>query len=269
MKRTTLRPKTLLVVALALAVALAPTSGLDAKKKRKKHKSGYQSQVVIREVTKEGLVKGIIESKEPRCVEGRKVRVERDGERVGSTAAAADGTWVATTNGNFDSGDQLIAKIDKHKLKNSQKKSKGKGKKQSDNPADPSQPKKKKQRRNRTFCESDISGPFDMNRLTVIVDGEGTVVSTPGGISCRETSGTCSALFGATTTALDAKPDPGASFVGYSGDCSGTNPHCEVEMDADRNVRGEFGAGGGGGGSCPPEIEAIPVIGPILCGLLG
>ncbi len=55
--------------------------------------------------------------------------------------------------------------------------------------------------------------------LTVDRSGEGTVTSTPSGIDCGVG---CSALFDAgTPVALAATPDAGATFLGWTGACSG------------------------------------------------
>jgi hypothetical protein len=252
------RPKILLILALLAGLILAPVGDADAKKKRRK-KGEYNTRVDVRTIDEHGVLKGLVQSANGSCVEGRKVRVEKNGERIGSVAADDAGEWIVETNGNFDSGDRIIAKVDKVKIAKTNKAAKKTGNK-----------KKKSSRKGsgkkKSFCASDISGPFDLNRLTVGVTGNGTVISTPGAINCRSNGGTCSALFGATTTSLDAHPDPEAEFAGYTGDCNTTNPHCELEMDTDRNVNARFSASGTPDGGC--ALDVIPVLGPILCGLL-
>jgi hypothetical protein len=67
--------------------------------------------------------------------------------------------------------------------------------------------------------------------------GTGTVTSTPSGISC---GATCSASFASgTVVSLTAAPDPGSTFAGWSGDCSGTGA-CSVTMDAAKSVSANF-----------------------------
>lgn len=73
--------------------------------------------------------------------------------------------------------------------------------------------------------------------LTVNIVGPGSVASSPGGISCPTT---CSATFAdGTPVDLSATPDAGASFVEWSGDCTGTAA-CQVMLDADRTVTATF-----------------------------
>jgi hypothetical protein len=258
-----LKPKVLLVLALLAGLVLAPVGDADAKKKRRK-KGEYNTRVDVRTIDEHGVLKGLVQSNNGSCVEGRKVRVEHNGSRIGSVAADDAGEWIVETNNNFDSGDRIVAKVDRVKIAKTNKPAK-KGNKKSKKNANGSS-KKKKTSKKKSYCASDISGPFDLNRLTVGVVGNGTVISTPGAISCRSDGGTCSALFGATTTALDAHPDPGNEFAGYTGDCNTTNPHCELEMDTERNVTARFSGAPSSGGACP--LDAIPVLGPILCGLL-
>lgn len=76
--------------------------------------------------------------------------------------------------------------------------------------------------------------------LTVTVDGQGSVTSEPGGISCPP-SCTYDFLFG-TSVGLLASPGAGEGFTGWSGDCTG-DAECDVVMDAPRSVSGTFEAG--------------------------
>ncbi len=256
------RPKVLISFVLVVGLLLAPVGDADAKKKRRK-KGEYNTRVDVRSVDKNGVLKGLVQSNLGACIEGRKVRVERNGERIGSVAADDEGEWIVESNGNLESGDRIVAKVDKVKVSKTNKPTKKKGNKQAKKNGGK---KKKSSKSKKSFCASDISGPFDLNRLTVGVTGNGTVISTPGAISCRSNGGTCSALFGATTTSLDAQPDQGNTFAGYSGDCNTTNPHCELTMDTERNVNARFNAAAGGS-TC--ILFAIPTLGPILCELLG
>lgn len=69
--------------------------------------------------------------------------------------------------------------------------------------------------------------------------GGGTVSSSPVGMNC---GATCSVSFNiGTTVTLTATPTGGATFTGWSGACSGTNP-CVVTMDAARSVTAIFTA---------------------------
>lgn len=260
------RPRIFLAVGLAIALVLVPTSDLDAKRKRRK-KGSYVTTVHIRSVNQEGDIRGLIQSKKNDCVEGRKVRIERDGERIGSGAADAAGDYIIQTNGTLRSGDTIIAKVDKVQLGTKKVQKKG-GKKQQ-----PSQPHtgnkgKKKTKTKKTYCASDTSGDFDLNQLSVFVTGAGTVISNPEGISCRQDSGTCSALFGSTTTALDAHPDPNNEFDSWTGDCAyaRSNPHCELDMDSDRTANARFTANPSGTPPC--NLDAIPTLGPVLCAII-
>ena len=73
--------------------------------------------------------------------------------------------------------------------------------------------------------------------LSVATSGNGTVISSPGGIAC---GATCSAPFSAgTVVALTPLPDPGYSFAGWSGACTGTGT-CAVTMSAERSVSASF-----------------------------
>lgn len=78
-------------------------------------------------------------------------------------------------------------------------------------------------------------------RLFVWVAGNGTVTSDPPGIDCRWMSGTCSWEFATGSDVnLTATPDSGESFLGWSGDCYGSNATCAVRMDQDRSVYASF-----------------------------
>jgi hypothetical protein len=94
--------------------------------------------------------------------------------------------------------------------------------------------------------------------------GSGTVASSPPGIDCGTD---CTEIypFGEAVT-LTATPDPGSTFAGWSGDCSGTGL-CEVTMDDHRTVTATFladtrtltvetsGSGSGTVTSAPPGID--------------
>jgi hypothetical protein len=63
------------------------------------------------------------------------------------------------------------------------------------------------------------SGLPSLNQLSVAVNGNGTVTSTPSGIDCGSV---CEAEFDADTpVTLTATPASGSTFTGWSGACSG------------------------------------------------
>lgn len=70
-------------------------------------------------------------------------------------------------------------------------------------------------------------------------NGAGTVSSSPPGVNC---GGTCSAGFAeGTQVTLTAAPDPGSTFSGWSGACTGTGS-CALSMNADKAVTAAFSA---------------------------
>lgn len=78
---------------------------------------------------------------------------------------------------------------------------------------------------------------LDTRSLSVSVQG-GLVLSEPTGIVCNPT---CEAVFAAgQEVSLTAQPFAGASFTGWSGDCSGMVPTCTLTMDANRTVEAIF-----------------------------
>lgn len=67
--------------------------------------------------------------------------------------------------------------------------------------------------------------------------GPGTVTSTPAGIKCGST---CTASFNSgNNVTLTAAPATGSTFIGWTGDCTGTNT-CTVTMNATKNVTANF-----------------------------
>lgn len=77
--------------------------------------------------------------------------------------------------------------------------------------------------------------------LTILLDGNGTgqVSSSPAGVDCP---GTCSFTFASGTVVdLVASADPGAEFLNWAGDCTGTT--CQVTLDEARSVIAIFGDG--------------------------
>jgi hypothetical protein len=77
--------------------------------------------------------------------------------------------------------------------------------------------------------------------LSVSVTGNGSVTSSPAGISC---SGSCSASYPeATLVTLTASAGSGAAFTGWGGDCWGTSS-CAVTMGSAHNVTATFTGSG-------------------------
>jgi alpha-tubulin suppressor-like RCC1 family protein len=75
--------------------------------------------------------------------------------------------------------------------------------------------------------------------------GSGAVTSDAGGLACTITggvgSGACTVGYRARSiVTLTATPNGNARFSGWSGDCSGTQPQCTIEMAAVRNVTAAF-----------------------------
>lgn len=79
-------------------------------------------------------------------------------------------------------------------------------------------------------------------RFEVLVErsgpGTGRVISTPHGIDCG--SSCVSSFDKGETVTLTADPGPGSRFVGWSGDCLGTAPTCELTVTQARLVTARF-----------------------------
>jgi len=74
--------------------------------------------------------------------------------------------------------------------------------------------------------------------LHVVVNGAGTVTSTPSGISCGSA---CSTAFAANASvSLSAAAAAGRTFTGWSGACSGASTTCTVTMSEARTVGAAF-----------------------------
>jgi hypothetical protein len=91
--------------------------------------------------------------------------------------------------------------------------------------------------------------------LTVTKDGtgSGTVASSGGAIDCGSV---CSRDFiEGTAVGLQATPDPGSAFVGWSSSCEVlANNFCRVEMTADATVTATFDLAGGSGVQVPASF---------------
>jgi hypothetical protein len=100
--------------------------------------------------------------------------------------------------------------------------------------------------------------PPNRHTLSVGKTGDGTVTSAPAGIACGPT---CSATYDeGTVVALAAIPDPGWSFAGWEGACSGPG-FCAVPMNGPRSLVAHF--------SPPPPtpgqtVNVVPVSGRVL-----
>jgi hypothetical protein len=88
-----------------------------------------------------------------------------------------------------------------------------------------------------SFAVSANAGAYG---LTVVKTGagQGTVVSSPGGIDCGSICG-MNVGAGATVT-LTANAASGSSFAGWSGACSGQSTQCQVVMSDARSVQARF-----------------------------
>lgn len=68
--------------------------------------------------------------------------------------------------------------------------------------------------------------------------GQGSLASSPAGIDCP---GTCNASFvEGTSVQMTAAPDSGWAFSHWDGNCSGSNPVCNIVMSANRVVVARF-----------------------------
>jgi YVTN family beta-propeller protein len=84
-----------------------------------------------------------------------------------------------------------------------------------------------------------INAQFDRAQFSLTISnlGGGTVSSSPAGIDCGSTC-TANYYYG-TTVQLTATPNPGATFAGWTGACTGTGP-CTVNIDAAKTVTARF-----------------------------
>jgi hypothetical protein len=89
--------------------------------------------------------------------------------------------------------------------------------------------------------------------LSVSVSGNGTVTSSPSGVSCPSV---CTMNYAnGTPVMLTAAPSGGASFNGWGGACSG-NGSCLVTMNSLESVTAMFSSSGGGGPSSQTFVSA-------------
>ncbi len=95
-------------------------------------------------------------------------------------------------------------------------------------------------------ADGDGMGDLCDRVLSVNKDGSGSgmVSSDPPGINC---GADCTEIYDdSTVVTLTARPDPNSFFVGWSGDCSGTELITTVNMDDDKTCTAAFGYPVGG-----------------------
>src|SRR5438067_4816608 len=86
-------------------------------------------------------------------------------------------------------------------------------------------------------AEESVVPPHTQTQLVISMQGAGMVRGD--GYECR---GSCTKIFPlGMQVRIEAVPDAGAVFGGWTGACSGTAP-CDVKMDDDRSVTARFDA---------------------------
>jgi hypothetical protein len=105
-----------------------------------------------------------------------------------------------------------------------------------------------------SLCTVVVNGPLNVSagfapiyQLAVSETGNGTVTSSPVGITC---GGVCFGTFFAGPVRLTANPARGWYFYGWGGACSGTS-NCTVTMNGPQTVSAIFATGVGGAGTNP------------------
>lgn len=98
-----------------------------------------------------------------------------------------------------------------------------------------------------------LAAPPVKYAVRVDLAGNGTVTSSPGGISCP-TSCVASYKQG-TNVSLTAIAGTGETFIGWGGACSGTGSCSISAIQADALVTAEFSSNGGGGAGTPTITE--------------
>jgi hypothetical protein len=88
--------------------------------------------------------------------------------------------------------------------------------------------------------------PPGSRSLTVINSGLAVVTSSPPGISCSGSGGSCNADFPTGTVVTLTYPGPATTFVSWSGACSGGNLTCPLTLSADSTVAVNWKANGDG-----------------------
>jgi hypothetical protein len=105
-------------------------------------------------------------------------------------------------------------------------------------------------------------------RLTITLGSGGTVKSA--GINCGTSAKACASQMPAPMTiGLQATPDAGYAFTGWSGDCSGTNASLWLALEGPRTCAAIFVAtsgSGSGGSTAPPPPPTTPPDGSLPMG---
>lgn len=81
------------------------------------------------------------------------------------------------------------------------------------------------------------------NGLGTVSDSSGTIVCSSTGGACGRTGAATQAYFSGTVVKLSTTADPGSTFVGWSGACSGAGP-CSVTMGSYSVVVATFSSAG-------------------------
>ncbi len=91
------------------------------------------------------------------------------------------------------------------------------------------------------FTSSGSGGSGPLLTVSFSGAGTGTVTSSPSGISCASTAGTCSASFASgSTVTLTETPVGTSSFGGWSGGCVGSTSACTFSLQGDTDVTATF-----------------------------
>lgn len=86
-----------------------------------------------------------------------------------------------------------------------------------------------------------VPAPITNIAIAVTKQGEGTVTSTDGKVNCGTVCNT-SYPSSANQLTLNAVPASGYTFTGWSKDCSGTSPSCNLSLVSSKNVSATFTA---------------------------
>jgi List-Bact-rpt repeat protein len=98
---------------------------------------------------------------------------------------------------------------------------------------------------------SSFLGPSAGAKVKITGSGRGSVSSNTGEVEC---SSSCSAQpFDGSEITLDATPDPGSTFDGWSGDCSGSAPSCTITVGGAITVGADFNTSSRGESDSPGE----------------
>ena len=85
--------------------------------------------------------------------------------------------------------------------------------------------------------------PTYMLSVSIAGGGSGSVTSSPGGISCATSGGTCSmgSILPGSSFVLAAASSGNSMFAGWSGACAATDPNaCTVTLNSDQSVTATF-----------------------------